>query len=43
MLETVCRPTERRAHLPGRWSSRVQACRSSESAIAAEALMNHVG
>jgi len=31
------------ARLPGRWADRVQACRSGESTIAAEALMNNVG
>jgi hypothetical protein len=34
---------ERRARLPGRRADRVQACRSSESAIAAEAFMDNAG
>src|SRR5437879_2198719 len=43
ILEIVCRPTERRARLPGRRIDRVQACRSGESAIAAETFMNNAG
>jgi len=34
---------ERRARLPGRDVRRVQACRSGESAMAAEAVMNNAG
>jgi hypothetical protein len=43
ILETVRRPTERRARLPGRSTSRVQAGRSCVSAVAVEAIMNNVG
>jgi len=41
--QDVDRPTERRARLPGRSARRVQACRSGESAIVVEALVNNAG